>query len=287
MAAPGNAPAGNPAAPAGPDAVFLTPATPVYEVRAPMPAALQAAVSAGWDGSGGNPHVFGFAVVDGAFDDEYFKLLFDSGIPIAGRVGAKVLSPWSGGGEFVADSNTEDPVDASARVAATPARQGWLSRADAALQYAMQKGLISLAEWLVDSRGADPVRMELLYAAMQAPFPLFRDSAIPFLEARGALDWSNVPPSIARSAFLATQSRDMFEFILTKLPGGMFDAAMATELAFDFAKGYNEKLAMYLIEHHSADPAALNERFAALAASGGCDVDEYPQFPLVAGRQGM
>lgn len=279
----------DPAVPAGPDEVFLTASTPVYEVRPPTPAALQAAVSAGWDGAGGNPHVFAFALeggVSGSADDAYLQLLFDSGIPVAGRAGAKVLSPWSGGGGFVADSNEEDPVDASARVAAAPPQQGWLSRADAALQYAIQAGKMTLAEWLVESKGADPTRPELLYAACKAPFEVFRDQAIPFLETRGHLDWANVPPTVAKSVFSSTLSTDMFEFLLSKLPAGVFDGAAATQLAFEFAKGYHEQPAMYLIEHHAADAAVLNERFATLAREGGCEVGEYPEYPLVQPQRG-
>ncbi len=247
--------------------VFGTPETPLHELVAPIPEMLAAAVAAGADGSSGHPQMFGMAVDDlcRAVPEEYYRQLFASGLPVAGRVGAEVLSPWSGGGGLVQDCNETDPVDGAAREAQRDT-SALLPRADAALQYALQKGMVGLASWLVE-QGADASRPELLSAAAMSVIPVpqswarippekagisvdeWRETVLPFLEKYG----QNVAHrGFATRALQLTHHIPLFELLVER--GATLENP--TKLAIEFARGYHDQLAQYLVGH-GADADAV------------------------------
>ena len=238
--------------------VFFTAATQTWAVIPPKPDVLQRATAEGLRGSEGNPQLFGLAT--GTFHvsevgTEYFKMLYDSEIPIAGREGAEILCPWSGGGSMVADSNDEDPVDGADREAAATARANMMPRADAALNYVLQKGEVELAEWLVTERGANASRPELLAAACVCIVPAgdphtktvehFRDNVLPFLLRHADLEsLRSRGHTIATNALRRTDNTELFELLLDRLGNGeAYDTQQATSLAREFTRGYKPKIA--------------------------------------------
>jgi hypothetical protein len=247
--------------------VFGTPETPLHELVAPTPEMLAAAVATGADGSSGNPQMFGMAVdaLCRAVPEEYYRQLFASGLPVAGRVGAEVLSPWSGGGGVVQDSNEADPVDEAAREARRET-SALLPRADAALHYALQKGMVGLASWLVE-QGADASRPELLSAAAMSVTPVpqswarippgkagisvdeWRDNVLPFLETHGQ---SVAQLGFATRALQLTHHIQLFELLVER--GATLENP--TNLAIEFARGYHDQLAEYRVGH-GADANAV------------------------------
>ncbi len=247
--------------------VFGRPETPLYELRTPTPEEVAAAVAEGVDGRTGHPQLFGMAVdaLCRTVPEEYYRQLFASGLPVVGRVGCGVLCPWSGGGGLVADSNEADPVDEAARVA-RQAGCALLPRADAALHYALQKGMVGLARWLVE-QGADASRPELLEAAAVSVTPVpqswapmapekagisvdeWRENVLPFLESHGQ---SVTHPGFAERALELTQHLALFELLVER--GATLENP--TKLAVAFARGYNDQLARFLVGH-GADEAAV------------------------------
>ena len=186
---------------------------------------------------------------------EYFQMLFDSEIPIAGREGAEILCPWSGGGPLVVDSNDEDPVGAAARVAAAAARATMMPRADAALNYALQKGEVELAEWLVTERGANASRPELITAACicvvpagaphTKPIEHFRDNVLPFITRHADIEsLVGRGHAIATDALRRTDNTELFELLLDRLGGGVaYNLQKATTLAREFVRGHKPEIA--------------------------------------------
>ena len=238
--------------------VFFTAATETWAVSPPTPDVLQRATAEGVRGSEGNPQLFGLAMSTFRVSEvgaEYFKMLFDSEIPIAGREGAEILCPWSGGGPMVADSNDEDPVDGAAREAAAAARADMMPRADAALNYALQKGEVELAEWLVTERGANASRPELLAAACACIVPAgdphtktlehFRGNVLPFLTRHADMESLRCRGhAIATDALRRTDNTELFELLLDRLGRGeAYDTQQATALAREFTRGYKPEIA--------------------------------------------